>query len=319
MNRRSFLATASSIICFPLAGCGSSGVDASGPDAIRSSIRSLARSLQSEDRGEAKASAFLRAAWRLAHPVRFTGLPFDFDVTGELPVAVLRADEPALGNEAWWSTLGVNGSALGGMSPDMIVSVYANQDQRVINAQERWIANWKITERQSRQSSSFDGERRRGLLASVAPRRASYEWVQSASGRRPFLRLAIFNGLDENMTGAILSVDLMDDRGRAVGSHRFRHEPPFAVAPRVEAIWTIDLGLDSPLGARTLQDVAQRLRVAVRVDNVVLANNVMLVPPISTDSQIAQRRSAMVASLETRLRSARDNLIVFRTLFGTQG
>ena len=34
------------------------------------------------------------------------------------------------------------------------------------------------------------------------------------------------------------------------------------------------------------------------------------------DEAASTRRAAMIASLETRLRGARDNLLVFRQLFG---
>lgn len=293
-------------------------MDASSPEAVVSSVRSLASRLQSEDRGDAKSVAFLRAAWRMVHPARFDALPYDFSLSKELAVAIERDGEPQLASEAWWASLGKDGAPLAGMSPEMVVAVYVNQDQRVANTQGQWIRDWKVTDRESRQSSGFEGDRRRNLLQAVAPRRASYEWIQARGGKRPYLRIAVFNGLDVAVVGLMLSVDLIDDKGRAVASSQLRHDPTFAIAPKVEAILTIDVGADSALGDRVFQDVAQVLRLGVKVDNVVGADGQALVPPVATDLAASARRTAMIASLETRLRAARDNLIVFRTLFGEE-
>lgn len=280
------------------------------------SVRSLAAKLQGEERGNAKALAFLRAAWRMVHPARFDALPYEFDTSKELVVAVERSGEPKLDTPEWWASLGTDGAALAGMSPETVVSVYVNQDQRVANLQGQWVRDWKVTDRQTRRSSSFDGERRRALLGEVSARRASYEWIQSPNGRRPYLRIAMFNGLDVNVVGLMLLVDLIDDKGRAVASARLRHDPTFAIQPKVEAILTIDLGPNSPLANPIFQDVATRLRVGIRVENVVNAKGDMLVPRIAMDEAASTRRAAMIASLETRLRGARDNLLVFRQLFG---
>lgn len=302
------------LLGFVVSSCGGGDFGLSSPERLSSSILRIHRELASEESGRVRADSFLRAVYRLTNPVSFSPPPDRFETTGPLPVVTDR-DEPELGGAEFMAKIW-NGDRdrLRGLSPTMVVARYTGEDRRALDEQQGWIRGWRQRYRQESERASFDEEHRKSLLKRLVVSDAQYEWVRGGESY-PVISFNFFNPLDVALSTLNLVIDVVDGGGRVVASGRVGHSPEYPLAAGVRTRVTIPVSSVPGLSGEELSRVRGRIGAKVAIENVLVDGLDPLVPVRKRDPQGDLRRERMVADLEVRIRTARENLMRYRVLF----
>ncbi|GHE73840.1 hypothetical protein GCM10019059_36710 [Camelimonas fluminis] len=291
-----------------LAACSPPTITGGDIAAIKSGYGEMIESLSDNT---ARQKGFELALYRAVTPVEFVAPPDNFDGREPLKLAVLRADMPAPGSDAYFEVVSRNAGQIAGMDAATIVDKYVSQDGALLSKQEQWARGWQTRRRIKSRNDAEEVQRRRRLLAQFSARQAAYSW----EGGKPVLKFTMRNPLDIPLDRIEVDLDLFDPGGqKRVGSARVQGVLRTALQPEAVASVQIDLSQYEQVARRELRNFAETLNVQLVFRNAWSREKSLIFAEHVTDKEFNDQNSAVI-DLLSEIQLAKQNLSKFRITF----